>query len=164
MHPDFASLRPDPNEVPDWWSRLLPQFRKACKGREANLGSEYICGSGDIRPLYYSPLDFNTRLLSEEGADEAEETDINKIVSKIGLEYVLKRLVEQAADGYAKDGPLQKRAMLALLYNAVGRPGEVKFVDSAVWKYHSRFQVLDIVWAEMTKRGGIDATCKYYRR
>jgi len=124
-------------------------FKKACEGREANLGSEFTCGSGDIRPLYFNTKDYNIRLLSEEGAEEAEEAALSEIIPQIGLEYVLKRLIEQAEDGLAKDGPLQRRAILSSLYNATGRPGEAKFIDTANWQWHSRFELTNIMWAQM---------------
>ena len=54
-----------------------------------------------------------------------------------------------AYQGLDRDGPLQKRAHFSLQYNAVGRPGEVKFIDTANWMFHPQVEVTSIQWLDM---------------
>ena len=136
-HPDFVSLKVgDTNAVPEWWTRLSPQFKKQCHRREENLSSDYTYGSATVRPLYYH--------------GEKNDPSIQDIVSKIDLESILKSLMMKAQPGLSKDGPLQHRSCLSTLYNAAARPGEVKHVDTSNWMWHGLpLEALDIKWLEV---------------
>ena len=68
------------------------------------------------------------------------------------MKSMLKKLMKDAIMGPINPtdaGPLQKRAWLSILYNAVGRSGELKYIDTANWMWHYRYQVIDILWSEM---------------
>ena len=132
--PDFANLETgSAPDVPDWWHRLLPIILEECERREENLSSNFTYGSPTARPLYFS----------------AEDYKFGDIVTEFGLERILKSLMMDAKPGLDRDGPLQKRAYLSLQYNDVGRPGEVKFNDTAHWMSHPQVKATDIQWMDM---------------
>ena len=147
-HPDFANLKE--NEVPDWWTRSRPKFEKECIDFHWRIaGSEFTFGETKIQPLYsdnnYAGYDGPPELLDR-------DRPINDYISKIDLQYILRNLFADATLNVNKDGKLQHRAILALCFHCVGRGGEVKFVDTAEWTWHPRYEVLDIKWTELKTR------------
>jgi len=137
-HPDFVNLKK--NKVPAWWSILRPKFEKDCERTQMKINSDFTYGGPKIRPLY---------LKNSSASASAFDSKIDRdFVTRIDLESVLKSLMHSATNTFAKEGPMQKRAMLAILYNAVGRSGEVKFVDTSNWMYDTRFEVTDILWQQ----------------
>jgi hypothetical protein len=47
--------------------------------------------------------------------------------------------MKKAHLGCDRQGKLQQRAWLAVLFGAVGCGGEIKFVDTAKWMWHPQF-------------------------
>ena len=103
-HPEFESLDINkPSDVPEFWTSLGPQFKKACNTYQNSIGSDYTFGDTTKRPLYSS------NNLTQVNEDES----IRDYVSMIDLEYMLKKLVKGATTmAYDKDGALQHRFML----------------------------------------------------
>jgi len=141
-HPDFAGLKPQ--EVPEWWTQLRPQFEKECDRFLLNIGSEFTFGEMTVRPLY-SDNEFV-------GYSAHGEVPINDYISVIDLNTILRNQMKEAKLSCDREGKLQQRAWLAILFSAVGRGGEVKFVDIADWMWHPRFEVVDIGWTELKMR------------
>lgn len=142
-HPDFAGLKPE--EVPSWWTRDRKSFEQECSDNQRRMaGSEYFVGQMETRPLY-----------SDNGAvgyDGVLDAPISDYISVIDLQYILKKLFGAATlDGF-KEGKLQQRAWIALCFHATGRSGEVKFVDTADFMFHPRYDVLDPKWTEAKTR------------
>ena len=137
-HDDFVGLKA--NESPKFWSRIRPQFEKACTRFHNAIGGDYVFGATTVRPLYSS------NSYTETNSDYAS---IKDFVSKIDLAYILKALVGIATPGPQPDGPLQHRAIIAITFMAVGRGGEAKFLNTSNFMYHGRFQCPDIVWTEL---------------
>lgn len=140
-HPDFTGLKP--NEVPGWWTRMRPQFEKECDKYHLTIGSEFTFGETTVRPLYSNNISVGY---------QQSDLPINDYVSIIDLQSILKRLMNDATLNCSSEGKLQQRAWLAILYSAVGRGGEVKFIDTADWMYHPLFEVTDIGWTELKTR------------
>ena len=138
-HPDVKHLDPrDAQAAPDWWSRMLPKFEKEVDSFHQKLDSDFTFGAITTRPLYFD--------------NNFEGTNHNDILGQIDLKSMLKKLMKDAIMGPINPtdaGPLQKRAWLSILYNAVGRSGELKYIDTANWMWHYRYQVIDILWSEM---------------
>jgi len=139
QHEDFAGL--NANDVPKFWTRIRPQFEKACKRFHNAIGSDYVFGATTVRPLYSSNFYTETH---------SEYAQIKDFVSMIDLAYILKALVQKATPGPQPDGPLQHRAIIAITFMAVGRGGEAKFLNTSNFMYHGgRFQCPDVVWTEL---------------
>ena len=51
-HDDFVGLKA--NESPKFWSRIRPQFEKACTRFHNAIGGDYVFGATTVRPLYSS--------------------------------------------------------------------------------------------------------------
>ena len=136
-HPDFVNLRKD--EVPAWWTRMRPEFERECLRFHTRLGSEYIFGETTTQPLYE-----DNRLQLKR--DDAE---IGDFLQQIDLLSILHRLFDDAILNCNREGKLQQRCWLILLYYAIGRGGEIKLQDFNDWMYHPRFEVTDICWTEM---------------
>ncbi|KAL7527061.1 hypothetical protein ACHAXR_003748 [Thalassiosira sp. AJA248-18] len=142
-HPDFVQLDPNDQQAgPNWWKRLKPCFEKALDDFHRRFDNDFSSGATKILPLYYkNEYDAMSNV-------HRRETDNYDIVSHIDMELVLKKLMKEAMVGHSNEGPLQRRAWLTILYNAVGRPGEIKFNDTNNWMWHPRFEVVDILWQE----------------
>ena len=116
------------------------QFGTAVTRFHNQIGSDFVFGDQDIQPIYssneYTP----------------PPTQCNDFVSLIDLQYILKKLIGDAkpgGKGAIDDGPLQRRAIIALTFVCVARGGEVKFIDTTRFMYHSRLGCTDFVWTEM---------------
>lgn len=139
-HPDFEKLDPKNEQaVPAWWTSLRPKFEKDGGRKQKNKSSDCIYGGPNIRPLYFKCSD--TPMI-------ASDAEIADFVSSIDLRSILKKLMVKATITHAKLGPMQQRAILAVLLQAAGRAGEPKFVDINNWVYDPRWQVTDILWFE----------------
>ena len=130
---------------PEWWKSLKPRLEKGIDDLLQRFDNDFSHGSTATRPLYYK---------NSFGSVRTE--DDRDLVTMIDLEMILGKLFKEAIIKSTTDGPLQYRARLSILYNAAGRPGEIKFVDTANWKWHGRFELPDIVWQE-TKTMSIQA-------
>ena len=163
-HPDFQS--PETKFNPSWWSELLEQFRVKC-----DRFHQSIKGQGDIKfgETTYQPL-FRTNQFEqipgivERGPffrdpenslepwypsfDETNLTQQEDLISKIDLTYMLKNLCRNASTICVTD-KLQHRCWLLLLHLAVGRGGEIKYVNFKEWMWHGWAQALDIGWTEL---------------
>ena len=163
-HPDFQS--PETKFNPSWWSELLEQFRAKC-----DRFHQSIKGQGDIKfgETTYQPL-FRTNQFEqipgivERGPffrdpenslepwypsfDETNLTQQEDLISKIDLTYMLKNLCRNASTICVTD-KLQHRCWLLLLHLAVGRGGEIKYVNFKEWMWHGWAQALDIGWTEL---------------
>ena len=151
-HPDFADLDPnDAQDGPDWWRQgMMEKVGKDIEAFQKRLDSDFTFGSTPTRPLYYR----NSLNVLERGEGGPVEREM---IAKIDLESILKGLFRKATKiGYAEQGPLQQRAWLSFLYNAVGRTMEIKFIDTNTWMYHPAFELLDTPWTE-TKTSTIQA-------
>jgi hypothetical protein len=108
---------------------MLPKFENEVDmfHFHQKLDSDFTFGAIATRPLYY---DNNNTFVGTNG---------NDILGQIDLKSILKKLMKDANMGCINPtvaGPLQKRAWMSILYNAVGRAGEVKFIDTANWMWH----------------------------
>jgi hypothetical protein len=137
-HEDFDGL--GKHDSPEFWSRLHSQFGTAVTRFHHQIGSEYILADNDIQPIYssnqYTP----------------PPTQIQDYVSLIDLQYILKKLIKDAKPGgrgVVDDGPLQRRALIALTFMCVAWGGEVKFIDTNRFMYHPMLGCLDLVWTEL---------------
>ena len=148
-HPDFKELNPNDQQAsPDWWSRIKPKLENEIDDLLQRFDNDFSHGAIAVRPLYYK----NTYGSIGRGDDTSRD-----IVSMIDLEYMLQQLFKDAVVGNnITDGPMQHRAWLTILYNAIGRPGEAKFIDTSNWTWHGRFDVVDIQWLE-TKTKSVQA-------
>lgn len=142
-HPDYAGLKSD--EVPAWWSRDRKSFETECSDSHRRMaGSEYFVGQMETRPLYSDNIFV--------GYDGVLESPINDYISVIDLQSILKKLFAAATLDCNKEGKLQQRSWIAECFHAVGRGGEVKFIDTADFMYHPRYEVLDTKWTETKTR------------
>ena len=140
LHPDFEKLdSKNEQAVPAWWTSLRPKFEKDGGRKQKNKSSDCIYGGPNIRPLYYKCSD---------APMIASDKEIADFVSSIDLRSILKKLMVKAIITHAKLGPMQQRAILAVLLQAAGRAGEPKFVDINNWVYDPRWEVTDILWFE----------------
>lgn len=141
-HPDFVGLKSE-KEVPPWWTRMHPNFEKELDQFYMRLGSDYTFGETKTRPLYS-----DNRFV---GYDGELNLPINDFISATDLKSILANLMRSSVLNASSNSPgkLQQRAWLSILYNAVGRGGEIKFVDTAEWVYHPRFEAIDILWLEL---------------
>jgi len=140
LHPDFEKLDPKNEQaVPAWWTNLRPKFEKDGNRKQKNKSSDCTYGGPNTRPLYYKCSDTPTI---------ASDAEIADFVSSIDLRSILKKLMAKAIITHAKLGPMQQRAILAVLLQAAGRAGEPKFVDINNWVYDPRWEVTDILWFE----------------
>lgn len=138
-HPDYAGLKSD--EVPAWWSRDRKSFETECSDSHRRMaGSEYFVGQMETRPLYSDNIFV--------GYDGVLESPINDYISIIDLQSILKQLFAAATLDCNKEGKLQQRSWIAECFHAVGRGGEVKFIDTADFMYHPWYEVLDTKWTE----------------
>lgn len=137
QHEDFMELR-RAQDVPQWWTRLRPVFERECDRFHMHLGSEYTFGETSVRPLY-----------SDNEAVGYNSTTIHDYISVIDLRSILLRLMKDAKIACDRDGKLQHRTCLAMLFHAIGRGGEPKFQDYSEWMWHPRFEVLDPGWTEL---------------
>ena len=142
-HLDFKDLDPtDSAAVPNWWSLYRPKLEEEIKDLLQRFDNDFTHGSADIRPLYYQ----NDYTHSSQG-----------LVNMISLEWILEQLFKKAVVGHhIKDGTLQHRCWLSTIYNAVSRPGELKYVDTSNWMWHPRFDTTDFKWVE-TKTSSVQA-------
>ena len=147
-HKDFKDLdATDPQAGPTWWSRLKPKLANQIDDLHQRFDNDFSYGANATRPLYFNN--------NPSGTNEVSET--RDYVTTVDLKWVLKSLMKKANVGHnITDGPLQHRAWLSILYNAVGRPGEIKFVDTANFIWHPQIDVTDIVWLE-TKTSNLQA-------
>lgn len=152
-HPDFKELRAsDKQASPDWWSRIKPKLEDQIDDLHQRFDNDFSHGAVPVRALYYQ---------NYYGSIGRGDDSCRDIVSNIDLESMLKQLMKDAVVGeHIPDGPMQHRAWLSILYNAIGRPGEVKFIDTSNWTYHSRFDTVDIKWLE-TKTKSVQAMVMY---
>jgi hypothetical protein len=122
---------------------MRPSFEKACDRFHIQLGSEFTFGETMVRSLY-SDNEFVGY------GDARGDLAINDYMSIIDLMSINRKLMNDATIlGNNKEGKLQKRAWLATTYMAVGRGGESKFVDTADWTWHPRYEIFDTQWTEL---------------
>ena len=137
QHPDFADLRAD--EVPQWWTKLRPLFETECiRFHFLLLGSDFTFGETATRSLY-----------QDNGNKNSGKLVINDYISAINLYSILRRLMKDASLDCNRGGKLQQRCWLAILYQAVGRGGEIKRQDFTEWMWHPTYEALDIGWTEL---------------
>ena len=112
LHPDFEKLDPKNEQaVPAWWTNLRPKFEKDGNRKQKNKSSDCTYGGPNTRPLYYKCSDTPTI---------ASDAEIADFVSSIDLRSILKKLMAKAIITHAKLGPMQQRAILAVLLQAAG--------------------------------------------
>jgi hypothetical protein len=71
---------------------------------------------------------------------------LNSPLETIDLRYVCSQLIHRATTANRN---MEKRALLALTFHAVGRGGEVKFQQYLDWVWHPLFRVPTIKWIEL---------------
>jgi hypothetical protein len=146
QHPDFEGLKNN-SDVPKWWSNMHPTFEKQCTRFHYKLGSDYTFGETSTRTLY-----------QDNGYSHIDREVINDYVSLIDLNMILRKLMKDAVLNSNQSGKLQQRCWLAILYQAIGRGGEIKRQDLTEWMYHPKFETVDIQWTESPWELGYDAT------
>lgn len=139
-HPDFQSIPPE--EVPSWWTNLRPAFQTELTRFHMRLGSDFVFGESYTRPLYCK----TTLVQQNHDTVQLKNHDFSSIID---LPMVCKKLMQDATLSCNHNGPLQQRCWLIFTFQAVGRGGEVKFQNFKEWEWHSRYEVLDIVWTEL---------------
>jgi hypothetical protein len=106
-HPDFIDLNPrNENAVPAWWTNMRSKFERDVSRAQKKKSSECAYGGPKIRPLYYK---------SSNASITASDTEtVCDYVSRIDICSILKTLMLEATITHAKEGPMQKRAQLAV--------------------------------------------------
>lgn len=122
-HPDFDGLKE--NEVPKWWTTMRPLFETQVTRFHMCLGSDFTFGDTTVRPLYSD--NGNGPVAEGPGAPEIE------YVSKIDLYSILHKQMKDSNLHTHENGTLQQRCWIVILFNAVGRGGEIKFQDFSDW-------------------------------
>jgi hypothetical protein len=163
-HPDFQS--PESNFNPSWWTELLEQFRVKCDRFHQTIKGQgdTVFGETNYQPLFRTNQFEEIPGISERGPffrdpenslepwfpsfDETKLTDHDDLISQIDLTYMLKNLCRNASTLRVND-KLQHRCWLLLLHLAVGRGGEIKYINFKEWTWHGWAQALDIGWTEV---------------
>jgi hypothetical protein len=102
------------------------------------LGSDFTFGETSTRSLY-----------QDNGQTGHVGEVINDYVSLINLNSILRKHMKDAPLNCDRNGKLQQRCWLTLLYQAVGRGGEIKHQDFTEWMWHPRYEVIDIGLTEL---------------
>jgi hypothetical protein len=136
QHTDFTNL--GAHEVPQWWAAMIPQFTTECVRYHMRLGTEYTFGATSCQPLY-----------EDNGFTGNCGPNITDFISLIDINSITRKLMKDAVINCDRNGKLQQRCWLALLYQAVGRGGEIKHQDFTEWMWHPKYEVIDIGWTEL---------------
>jgi hypothetical protein len=123
---------------------LHPQFEKECNHFLLSVGSEFTFGKTTVCPLY-----LNNQFI---GCGSHGDLHINDFILAIDLNNIVGCLMKEAKLDCNREGKLQHQAWLTTLFAAVGHGGEIKFVDTANWMWHPRYEVTDIGWMELKMR------------
>ena len=127
-HRDFINLRE--NEFPEWYTAFREDFRSACNRFQLlNTGDELFEG-WDTMPLYRDLS--NGRY----GVNPYAQCDLKRIMLNI---------FKTAAKGNKKH---EEGAWIITTWDAIGRPGEVKFIEFSDWSYDYLLKCVDTLWKE----------------
>ena len=126
-HPDFVHLRD--TDYPEWYTAFRDDFRSACNRFQLlNAGDELFEGY-DTYPLYR----------------ELDKSHGINPYAKCDLKGIMCNIYKNASPSNNKH---EQGAMIITMWDAVGRPGEIKFYEYSTWTYDYHVKVVDTLHKE----------------
>ena len=140
FHPDFKDLKI--SDVPSRWTSLHQAFDKELCSFHLWLGSDYIFGESNTRPLY-------CKIGAISGFSDNSQT-VTDFVSYIDFRAIGLKLMQDFSLRSFKNGPLQQWCWLVTTFQGPRsrRWGQVSGLYTE-WAWHPHFEIRVIAWTLM---------------